>query len=341
MTISSKHRGAWGELADPRTKGDWAKLYVGSALGAARSNPRFEDLRHFSFFIGYARSGHTLVASMLNAHPEVVIANELDAVRFVRHRFLRRSCTGSYSSETSGSDPQIERGPGTSTRFPGSSKVGSNDSGCWATRGPGRRSSRSPRIRACLDRLRRRVGVPIRVVHVTRNPFDNIATEARRHKMTLGQCHGVVRADLPGGRRRSTAARRVRAGRPPLRDLRRTSRSRPRRPVPVHRGGAGRRIPRGLCRNRMAQYQPQPRCRRVDRQRPGGCRAADRQVRDPSVVLLRRLGPAGSFDDQGPPAGSVRTGAEGLHPRDPRSPAVARSASLRRWRRARRLSSQS
>ncbi len=38
-----------------------------------------------------------------------------------------------------------------------------------------------------LGRLRRVVKVPIRVVHVTRNPFDNIATEARRHNMSLSQ----------------------------------------------------------------------------------------------------------------------------------------------------------
>jgi hypothetical protein len=36
-----------------------------------------------------------------------------------------------------------------------------------------------------LDRIRRVVRVPLRVIHVTRNPFDNIATEARRHKMSL------------------------------------------------------------------------------------------------------------------------------------------------------------
>ncbi len=187
MTISSKQRGAWGELADPRTKGDWAKLYIGSALGAARNNPRFEEVRHFSFFIGYARSGHTLVASMLNAHPEVVIANELDAVRFVRHRFLRRQLYwlllqrddrfGSTERTWSGYQYEV---PG---QFQGRVE---------RLRVLGDKRARSSVLQiakdpSLLDRLRRRVGVPIRVVHVTRNPYDNIATEARRHKMTLGQ----------------------------------------------------------------------------------------------------------------------------------------------------------
>jgi len=185
MNISSKHRGAWGELADPRTKGDWAKLYVASTLGA-RSNPGFEDLRHFFFFIGYARSGHTLVASMLNAHSEIVIANELDAVRFVRHRFLRSQLFwlllqrderfGSADRTWSGYQYEV---PG---QFQGRVE---------RLRVLGDKRARSSVLQiakdpSLLDRLRWRVGVPIKVVHVTRNPFDNIATEARRHKMTLG-----------------------------------------------------------------------------------------------------------------------------------------------------------
>jgi len=60
---------AWGDLADPRTKGDWAKLYVASTLG--RETTRIRGSEALLFFIGYARSGHTLIASMLNAHPEV------------------------------------------------------------------------------------------------------------------------------------------------------------------------------------------------------------------------------------------------------------------------------
>ncbi len=38
-----------------------------------------------------------------------------------------------------------------------------------------------------LDRIRRTVKVPLRLVHVTRNPFDNIVTESRRHKLSLEQ----------------------------------------------------------------------------------------------------------------------------------------------------------
>ena len=177
---------ALDRLPDPRGKRQWAGLYASSLL-AARTNPDASELEHFGFFIGYARSGHTLVATLLNAHPEVVIAHELDAVRFVRHGFRR----GQLFSLLLQRDQQF-------------GEIGRTWSG-YRYQVPDQFQGRYERLRVIgdkrarasalqiaqrpdlLDRVRRVVRVPIRVVHVTRNPFDNIATEARRHNMSLPQ----------------------------------------------------------------------------------------------------------------------------------------------------------
>jgi glycosyltransferase involved in cell wall biosynthesis len=173
-------------LPDPQGKLEWAKLYASSAWGARR-NPAFADLEHFCAFIGYSRSGHTLIGTTLNAHPDVVISHELDAVNFVRHGF-RRSQLFSLI---------LERDQHFGT-------MGRTWSG-YAYDIPGQYQGRFERLRVIgdkrarstvlqiaqqpglLDRLRREVAVPLKVLHVTRNPFDNIATEARRHQMTLGE----------------------------------------------------------------------------------------------------------------------------------------------------------
>jgi Sulfotransferase family len=190
MTIQSRRWGPPPEgLRDPRSKGDWARLYVNSALDA-RGGPDFEDLRHFALFIGYARSGHTLVGTMLNAHPEVVIAHERDAVGIVRHRFSRRQLYslllqrdqqfGTIGRSWSGYQYEI---PGQyQGRFERLRVIGDK-----RARSAVLQFARDPKL---LDRLRTRVGVPIRVLHVTRNPFDNIATEARRHKLSLTEATG-------------------------------------------------------------------------------------------------------------------------------------------------------
>ena len=176
-------------LPDPHGLHQWASLYVRSAVGA-RKNPSFADLSVFCFFIGYSRSGHTLIGTTLNAHPEVVISHELDAVRFVRHGF-RRSQLFSLILQ----------------RDQHFGNMGRTWSG-YAYDIPGQYQGRYERLRVIgdkrarssvlqiahqpelLDRMRREMSVPLRVIHVTRNPFDNIATEARRHKMSLTQATG-------------------------------------------------------------------------------------------------------------------------------------------------------
>jgi hypothetical protein len=154
----------------------------GRSLLRARRNPQFDDLEHFCFFIGYTRSGHTLVGSMLDAHPDVVVAHELDAVNCVRHHFSRSQLFALL----------LER----------DLQFGAID---WTWSGynyevPGQYQGRYRRLRVLgdkrgnstalelaqrpelLDRMRRLVKVPIRVIHVTRNPYDNIATISRKNK---------------------------------------------------------------------------------------------------------------------------------------------------------------
>ena len=55
-------------------------------LRSARYAPYRKDLEgieRYCMFIGYPRSGHSLVGSLLDAHPDIIIAHELDALRYV------------------------------------------------------------------------------------------------------------------------------------------------------------------------------------------------------------------------------------------------------------------
>ncbi|MFN2557321.1 MAG: sulfotransferase [Nitriliruptorales bacterium] len=138
-----------------------------------------EDVETFCLFVGYARSGHSLVGQMLDAHPEAVVAHELDALAFLRYprpvlygMLIRRArdfaTTGSgwtgYSYRISGQ----WQGRYNTIRVIGDKKGGKTTG----------RLGEDPDL---LRRLRARVGVPVKIVLVTRNPFDNIATLARRN----------------------------------------------------------------------------------------------------------------------------------------------------------------
>jgi hypothetical protein len=39
--------------------------------------PDFSNVRTFILFVGYPRSGHSLIGSIMDAHPNVIIAHEV------------------------------------------------------------------------------------------------------------------------------------------------------------------------------------------------------------------------------------------------------------------------
>ncbi len=171
-------------LPDPTGTPDWARLFVSSAWSAWRG-PGFPDVERFCFFIGYSRSGHSLVGSLLNAHPNVLISHELDALRFVKAGFRRAQLYSLIRRRDEAFESLGRAWTGYDYSVPGGHQ---GEYGSITVIGDkrGRKSALEIAERPeLLERLRRTVGVPIRVIHITRNPFDNIVTEANRRLLTL------------------------------------------------------------------------------------------------------------------------------------------------------------
>lgn len=150
----------------------------------------FENLERFCFFLGYPRSGHTLLGSLLNAHPEMLIAHEVNILRYVRHGFPRQPLLGlllrrdqqfgAEGREWSGYDynvPGQYQGKTTRLRVIGDKRG----------RGSTKQLSINPSL---LVELRSRMQLPLAVIHHVRNPFDNIATMARRGNDSLETAAG-------------------------------------------------------------------------------------------------------------------------------------------------------
>ena len=137
------------------------------------------------FFVGYSRSGHSLVGSLLDAHPDVAISHELHAVRHLRagatfERVQRAIQLNAFFFDHfgrgySGYDYEVpgqHQGRVRRLRVLGDKKAN----------GTTRLLRRDPGLAA---RLQERVPAPVRYIHVVRNPFDNIATKARRTRTSL------------------------------------------------------------------------------------------------------------------------------------------------------------
>jgi hypothetical protein len=154
--------------------------------GAAEEAASWRDIDAYVMFIGYPRSGHSIVGSLLDAHPQVIIAHELNALKFVEAGCTREELYwlllhnsrqfaehgrqwGDYRYEV----PGQWQGRFSALRVIGDKKGGS--SSMLLAREPG-----------LLERLRKLLPERMRIIHVTRNPFDNIATLARKDTRDLG-----------------------------------------------------------------------------------------------------------------------------------------------------------
>lgn len=156
------------------------------------------EVETFLFFVGYPRSGHSIVASLVDAHPDAVIAHEfnlfpklLQSDMMFRHLLDDRSVL--YSALYQNSMRQAMWGWRSSDQAYGSKgyKLRLNSSSSWQGRfrrlrvigdKSGGMTSRcyhdSPdKFMHAYQELEDSVKVPIKVLHVIRNPYDMISTK--------------------------------------------------------------------------------------------------------------------------------------------------------------------
>jgi hypothetical protein len=145
----------------------------------------FAELEAFCLFIGYPRSGHSLVGSLLDAHPQMIVAHELDVLRYVeegepRKRVLELLLANSEAAAREGRRetgysyvvPNQWQGAYEKLRVIGDKKGGVST----------RRLRANPGL---LEQLRETIGLPLKLIHVVRNPYDNISTMAIKPEMRL------------------------------------------------------------------------------------------------------------------------------------------------------------
>ena len=152
----------------------------------------FESVEVYCMFIGHGRTGHSLVGSLLNGHNEMVISHELDALRLLDRAQVPVSRNQLFSailqrdSEFTSLGREWEKYTydisGTAQGAFDRLRVIGDKKGAASTR----RLGTSPEL---LGALRETVAVPLRVVHVVRNPFDTIAS--RRKLKETWQEYGI------------------------------------------------------------------------------------------------------------------------------------------------------
>lgn len=147
------------------------------------------DVEKFVLFVGYPRSGHSIVGSMMDAHPNMVIAHEYNLFRqwdkspgkhIQRTHLYSILLKNSVENAVKGwrSEQKVQKGYtlGVGTQWQGDYtqlRVIGDKSGA-ATAQEFEKDPR--RFVEILEKLKRVTRVPIRVIHVVRNPYDMIST---------------------------------------------------------------------------------------------------------------------------------------------------------------------
>jgi len=143
--------------------------------GAIASKPLLDDVKTLCLFIGYQRSGHSLVGSLLDAHPQMAIAHELDALFYLKHGFHPREILY-LMLEVSRMHGQIGRRWGEYTyHVPGQWQGRHTQLEVIGDKKGGMTTMRIARNPALLKQVMTRFGKRKRFIHVLRNPYDNIA----------------------------------------------------------------------------------------------------------------------------------------------------------------------
>lgn len=156
------------------------KLAARGAAGAVRHGIALRGVQRFVQFMGFPRSGHSLIGSILDAHPEAIIAHELDAMGLL-HKGLPRQLL--YPLIVANSHAFSQHGRywnGYSYQVPGQPQGQAQDiqvigdkKGDWAVRWV----MRHPQL---LASLRQKIKGRTQWILVTRHPLDNIATLSLR-----------------------------------------------------------------------------------------------------------------------------------------------------------------
>jgi hypothetical protein len=158
---------------------------MAASFDGRRRRRELEPVEAFCMFVGYPRSGHSLLGSLLDAHSQMVIAHELDVLRLVEAGWSRRAIYSRILGHAAAFTASGREWFGYDYRVPGQWQGRVSTLRVIGDKKGGKTTERLAARPDLLDRLRGCVGVPVRLVHVVRSPYDNITTMATRTGQTL------------------------------------------------------------------------------------------------------------------------------------------------------------
>lgn len=158
--------------------GFWEKLSESfkASRRVSKYKNHFAEVKTYCMFLGYPRSGHSLVGAVLDAHSDIVIAHELDAIKYVEAGFSKEKIFTLLIERSEEFTKEGNKWAGYKYNVPNQWNGRFKKLSVIGDKKGGRSCFRLIKDQSLLDKLRSLVEVPIKFVHITRNPYDNIST---------------------------------------------------------------------------------------------------------------------------------------------------------------------
>ncbi|MGC9470684.1 MAG: sulfotransferase family protein [Bacteroidales bacterium] len=132
-------------------------------------------------FIGYPRSGHSLIAALLDAHPEVVMGMEWGVLPHLGMGYNKNQIIYSLvNNSRQFRKKENNTWTGYSYRVEGQWQGRYQQIRVIGDKLGGRTSLLIQEDPSVIERMKKSLGYPIKWIHVIRNPFDIITTMTRR-----------------------------------------------------------------------------------------------------------------------------------------------------------------
>lgn len=156
--------------------------YIKSFIYGYLNRKTFIHVKYFCFFIGYARSGHSFIASLLDAHPECCMSLEINALKLVEEGYGKNQLYYVILNNSRAIHQRLNNvWTGYSYAVNGQYQGRFTDIKVIGDKQGSKTTLRLGENFTLCRKLKKIVEVPVKAIHVIRDPLDNITTMILRN----------------------------------------------------------------------------------------------------------------------------------------------------------------
>jgi hypothetical protein len=155
----------------------FTRTYLKSLIGGFINQRRFRNVHTYCMFIGYPRSGHSLIGALIDAHPNAIIGMETDVLLLTEFGLTRNQIFYMiYKKSLKFTNVYQNCWTGYSYKIPDSFQGRYTDLLVIGDKQGGKSSIRIGNNPTLLPYFLSLIKYPIKILHIVRNPFDIITT---------------------------------------------------------------------------------------------------------------------------------------------------------------------